>query len=98
MPAIEIEGSTKTYGHIRALSNVSSRIDTRRGDRPARPQRRGQDDAHEDPDEYLEPDDGKLAVHGIDVVADPIAAQRRIGYLPESAPLYGEMLVQEFSR
>jgi ABC-2 type transport system ATP-binding protein len=45
---------------------------------------------------YLEPDAGDVKVHGIDVVADPIAAQRRIGYLPESAPLYGEMLVQDY--
>jgi ABC-2 type transport system ATP-binding protein len=45
---------------------------------------------------YLEPDEGGVRVHGIDVVADPLAAQRRIGYLPESAPLYGEMLVQEY--
>jgi ABC-2 type transport system ATP-binding protein len=45
---------------------------------------------------YLEPDSGDVRVHGIDVVANPLAAQRRIGYLPESAPLYGEMLVQEY--
>ncbi|MEJ7603589.1 MAG: ATP-binding cassette domain-containing protein, partial [Kofleriaceae bacterium] len=44
----------------------------------------------------LEPDGGEIRVHGIDVVADPLAAQRRIGYLPESAPLYSEMLVQEY--
>jgi ABC-2 type transport system ATP-binding protein len=45
---------------------------------------------------YLEPDEGDVRIHDIDVVADPLAAQRRIGYLPESAPLYGEMLVQEY--
>jgi ABC-2 type transport system ATP-binding protein len=45
---------------------------------------------------YLEPDDGDVRVHGIDVIANPIPAQQRIGYLPESAPLYGEMLVQEY--
>jgi ABC-2 type transport system ATP-binding protein len=45
---------------------------------------------------YLEPDDGSAAIHGNDIVEATIAAQRRIGYLPESAPLYGEMLVQEY--
>jgi ABC-2 type transport system ATP-binding protein len=45
---------------------------------------------------YLEPDVGEVRVHGIDVITDPLAAQRRIGYLPESAPLYSEMLVQEY--
>ena len=29
-------------------------------------------------------------------MADPLAAQRRIGYLPENAPLYRDMLVQEY--
>jgi ABC-2 type transport system ATP-binding protein len=45
---------------------------------------------------YLEPDSGDVRVHGIDVITNALAAQRRIGYLPESAPLYGEMLVQEY--
>jgi len=45
---------------------------------------------------YLEPDEGDVKVHGIDVVERPLDAQARIGYLPESAPLYGEMLVQEY--
>jgi ABC-2 type transport system ATP-binding protein len=45
---------------------------------------------------YLEPDAGDVKIHGIDVLADPLAAQRRIGYLPESAPLYGEMTVEEY--
>ncbi|HTM22980.1 MAG TPA: ATP-binding cassette domain-containing protein [Kofleriaceae bacterium] len=45
---------------------------------------------------YLQPDGGTASVAGVDVVADPLEAQRRIGYLPENAPLYGEMAVQEY--
>jgi ABC-2 type transport system ATP-binding protein len=45
---------------------------------------------------YLEPDAGDVSVCGIDVIGKPTEAQARIGYLPESAPLYGEMLVQEY--
>jgi ABC-2 type transport system ATP-binding protein len=45
---------------------------------------------------YLEPDAGDVRIHGIDVVQSPQQAQRCVGYLPESAPLYGEMLVQEY--
>jgi len=47
---------------------------------------------------YLEPSAGKISVGGADVVADRQAVQRQIGYLPESAPLYPEMLVQEYLR
>ncbi|WP_395674689.1 ABC transporter ATP-binding protein [Inquilinus sp.] len=40
---------------------------------------------------YLEPDAGAAALDGIDVQRRPIAARRRLGYLPEGAPLYPEM-------
>ncbi|KGM31284.1 ATP-binding cassette domain-containing protein, partial [Inquilinus limosus] len=40
---------------------------------------------------YLEPDAGTAALDGIDVRRRPIAARRRLGYLPEGAPLYPEM-------
>jgi len=45
---------------------------------------------------YLEPTSGSIRVGGRDVVDQRIEAQRQIGYLPESAPLYSEMLVQEY--
>lgn len=47
---------------------------------------------------YLEPSSGSVSVGGVDVAADRIGAQRLIGYLPENAPLYPEMLVQEYLR
>ena len=47
---------------------------------------------------FLEPDGGTVVVAGHDVGKDPLAAQRRIGYLPENAPAYGEMTVDGFLR
>src|SRR6185503_8116957 len=41
-------------------------------------------------------DHGTAVLRGVDVVADPIGVQRRIGYLPENAPLYHEMTVQDY--
>jgi gliding motility-associated transport system ATP-binding protein len=40
---------------------------------------------------YLEPSDGAARVCGFDLARQPIEAKRRIGYLPEGAPLYGDM-------
>lgn len=40
---------------------------------------------------YLEPSSGKVTVAGVDTAQDPLAAKRRIGYLPEGAPLYPDM-------
>jgi ABC-2 type transport system ATP-binding protein len=40
---------------------------------------------------FLAPDGGSVTVGGDDVARDPLAVKRRIGYLPEGAPLYGDM-------
>lgn len=45
---------------------------------------------------FLEPTSGSIEIGGIDVVKDRIGVQQQIGYLPEHAPLYPEMLVQEY--
>jgi ABC-2 type transport system ATP-binding protein len=44
---------------------------------------------------YLLPSSGQASVADIDVVENPRAVQSRIGYLPENAPLYHDMLVQD---
>ncbi len=43
---------------------------------------------------FLRPTSGSISVAGIDVEESPVEVQRRIGYLPEGAPLYGEMTPQ----
>lgn len=40
---------------------------------------------------YLEPDDGFVKIFNVDMALDRRRAQERVGYLPEGAPLYGEM-------
>jgi len=45
---------------------------------------------------FLRPDSGTATVDGIDVTVDPVAVKRKLGYLPESAPAYPEMTVEEF--
>ncbi len=47
---------------------------------------------------YLKPKSGKVAVDGCDVVLDPVAAQKKIGYMPENTPLYDDMTVTGFLR
>lgn len=47
---------------------------------------------------FLEPTSGTATVGGHDIVKDSLAVRRLIGYLPESAPSYGEMTVVEFLR
>ncbi|MBX2846338.1 MAG: ATP-binding cassette domain-containing protein, partial [Saprospiraceae bacterium] len=45
---------------------------------------------------FLQPTSGKVTVHGIDVLNDPLEAKKHIGYLAEHNPLYLDMYVREF--
>src|SRR6516165_1448175 len=45
---------------------------------------------------YLPPSDGKVTVCGFDVLDQPLRSKSRIGYLPENAPIYGDMSVLGF--
>ena len=42
------------------------------------------------------PTSGRVLINSVDPVLDPAAARERLGYLPENAPLYGNMTVQSF--
>jgi ABC-2 type transport system ATP-binding protein len=45
---------------------------------------------------YIPPSSGRARVSGHDVVSDSLEVRRRIGYLPENAPLYLDMPVEDF--
>jgi ABC-2 type transport system ATP-binding protein len=47
---------------------------------------------------FLAPTSGTAIVCGADIVAQPIAAKARIGYLPEGAPCYPDMTAASFLR
>ncbi len=46
----------------------------------------------------LRPSSGSIEVGGVDAVSDPHAVRKRIGFLPENPPLYGEMSVADYLR
>ena len=45
---------------------------------------------------FLPPTSGTAVIDGHDISADPIAAKRALGYLPESAPSYRAMTVRDY--
>jgi ABC-2 type transport system ATP-binding protein len=47
---------------------------------------------------FLTPTSGRATLAGHDVLDEPLEVRRKLGYLPESVPLYGEMRVREFLR
>ncbi len=47
---------------------------------------------------FLVPNSGSASICGHDVVKAPLAAKKCLGYLPEGAPLYGELSTEKFLR
>lgn len=45
---------------------------------------------------YMAPSSGEVKVAGFDVFEDPLEVKRRIGYLPETPPVYHDMYVQDY--
>ncbi len=93
---IEVKGLVKTYGTKRAVDGVSFAV--KRGDILGflGPNGAGKSTTMKMITGFLRPDAGTATVDGVDVAADPVAVKRKIGYLPESAPAYPEMTVEEF--
>ncbi|HEY3758074.1 MAG TPA: ATP-binding cassette domain-containing protein [Opitutaceae bacterium] len=93
---IEVKGLVKTYGPKRAVDGVSFTV--RKGDILGflGPNGAGKSTTMKMITGFLRPDGGTARVDGIDVAADPVAVKKKLGYLPENAPVYPEMTVQEF--
>lgn len=93
---IEVDQLVKIYGAKRAVDGVSFTV--RRGEILGflGPNGAGKSTTMKMLTGFLRPDGGRATVGGVDVARDPVAVKRQLGYLPESAPAYPEMTVQEF--
>jgi ABC-2 type transport system ATP-binding protein len=93
---IEVQGLVKHYGPIRAVDGIDFQV--RRGDILGflGPNGAGKTTAMRMITGFLEPDSGSIRVAGHDLATESLEARRKIGYLSESAPAYGEMTVTGF--
>ncbi len=93
---ISIQGLTRRYGSTVALDDVSLEIQSGEVVGLLGHNGAGKTTMMKILTGYLAPSAGRVTVEGLDVVADREGVQARVGYLPESAPLYTEMLVQDY--
>jgi ABC-2 type transport system ATP-binding protein len=96
MKAIEASGLCKNYGSVVALDDVSFSVEKGEVIGLLGPNGAGKTTLMKILTGYLQPDSGDAEVAGSDVIASPLVVQEQIGYLPESAPLYHDMAVQEY--
>jgi len=95
---IQMVNVEKRYGEVEALRGISTSIGRGEIVGLLGPNGAGKTTAMKILVGYLLPTAGSVKVGGIDVIEDPLAVQERIGYMPENAPVYPDMLVQEYLR
>jgi len=93
---IEAVNLRKRYGETQALRGISFQIERGEVVGLLGPNGAGKTTAMKILVGCLLPTEGSARVAGHDVVEEPLAVQEKIGYLPENAPLYHDMLVQEY--
>jgi ABC-2 type transport system ATP-binding protein len=93
---IEVQHLTKRYGPTTAVDDVSFRVEKGEVLGFLGPNGAGKTTTMRVLTGYMPPTDGKAIVAGYDIFDRPIEAKRRIGYLPETPPLYPEMTVRDY--
>ena len=93
---IEVENLTKRYGRAVAVDGISFKV--QRGEILGflGPNGAGKTTTMRILTCYLPPTEGKAWVAGYDVFEDPLEVKKRVGYIPETPPLYPDMDVQSF--
>ena len=93
---IKVSGLTKDYGARRAINNLS--FDAQQGEIVGflGPNGAGKTTTMRILTGYMPPTDGEAIVAGYDVVEESLEARKRVGYLPETVPLYTEMVVFDY--
>jgi len=95
---IRVSGLTKNYGVRRAVDNLS--FESEQGEVLGflGPNGAGKTTTMRILSGYMPPTEGEATVAGYDVVSESIEVRRRVGYMPETAPLYNDMTVFDFLR
>jgi len=93
---ITVENLTKYYGSFEALKDISFEVKAGEIVGLLGPNGAGKSTTIKILTGYLQPDNGTVMVDGLNVLNHTQDVQSRIGYLPESTPLYPDMSVQAY--
>jgi ABC-2 type transport system ATP-binding protein len=93
---IKVEGLTKDYGARRAIDSLSFEAEQGEILGFLGPNGAGKTTTMRILTGYMPPTSGQATVAGYDVVAESLEVRRRVGYLPETVPLYTDMTVFEY--
>jgi ABC-2 type transport system ATP-binding protein len=93
---IKVEGLTKRYARTVAVDNISFEVAKGQIVGFLGPNGAGKTTTMRVLTCFLPPSSGTASIAGFDVLENPMEVKKRIGYLPETPPLYPEMEVVEY--
>src|SRR5512136_1570005 len=93
---IEVEGLTKDYGSRRAINNLTFQAESGEILGFLGPNGAGKTTTMRILSGYMPPTMGVARVAGYDVVDQSLEVRKRVGYLPETVPLYPDMTVFDY--
>jgi len=98
VPAIQVEQMTKFYGKRAGIMDFSTTVEQGSLVGLLGPNGAGKTTTIRILSCHMPPTSGKARVCGFDVFSQSLEVRKRLGYLPENCPLYGEMRVIEYMR
>ena len=93
---LKVENLVKKYGNATALAGVSFTVNKGEIVGFLGPNGAGKSTTMNIVTGYLSSNVGKVYIDGDEILENPTAAKKKIGYLPEQPPLYMEMTVGEY--
>ena len=93
---VEVSHLKKTFGNFTAVNDISFTVNKGEVLGFLGPNGAGKSTTMKMITGFLTPDQGKVIVGGDNISENPVAVKSRIGYLPEGAPLYGDMTPEGF--
>ena len=93
---IEVRHLTKSYGDKKAVNDISFTVNDGEILGFLGPNGAGKSTTMNMLTGYISSTSGQAIINGVDILEDPIAAKKNIGYLPEIPPLYLDMTVKAY--
>lgn len=93
---IEVQNLSKSYGPVEAVRSISFQVNQGEVVGFLGPNGAGKSTTMKVMTGYLPPNEGTVLVDGLDIREDALAVRQRIGYLPESTPLYSDMITYDY--
>ena len=93
---ITVKGLTKRYAHTTAVNDISFEVQKGQIVGFLGPNGAGKTTTMRMLTCFLTPSGGTATVAGFDILEQPLEVKKRIGYLPETPPVYPEMRIAEY--